>query len=96
MPYEKKWLANRLKIYRIKYAELYNEVYDHILSACDDKRRYGDSRPILSLFQETMDQDIGSHAGIAQMTSEREYTCWSSERKTAIYVPFAVNEKPLW
>lgn len=72
MPYEKKWIAKQLKIYEIKYAEIYNEVYDHILAACDDKRHHGDARAILSLFQETMDQDIGSHAGIAQMTAERE------------------------
>ena len=25
LPYEQKWIANRLKIYRIKYAEIYNE-----------------------------------------------------------------------
>ncbi len=74
LPYEHNWITNRLKIYRIKYAEIYNEVFDHILSACEDKRRHGDTRPILSLFQETMDQDIGSHQGIVQMTEDREYT----------------------
>lgn len=74
MPYEKKWIIQRLRIYRIKYAEIYNEVYDHIVSACENKRKHGDRRNILSLFQETMDQDIGSHGGIAQMTSERVYT----------------------
>ncbi|SEK30374.1 hypothetical protein [Parapedobacter koreensis] len=71
MPYEQKWIAKRLKIYRIKYAELYNEIYDHLVSACEHKCRSGDNRPILSLFQETMDHDIGSHKGIARMTEER-------------------------
>ncbi|MBK1438814.1 hypothetical protein JHJ32_02340 [Parapedobacter sp. ISTM3] len=72
MPYEKRWIAKRLKIYSIKYAEIYNEVYDHMVSACEHKRQSGDNRPILSLFQEAMDQDIGSHKGIAWMTEDRE------------------------
>lgn len=82
MPYEKKWIARRLRVYRIKYAEIYNEVYDHIVSACEDKRKDGDRRDILPLFQETMDRDIGSHAGIAQMTSERAYTLKTTLRSS--------------
>lgn len=71
MPYEKEWVADRLRIYEIKYAEVYNEVYDHMLSAIAAKRADGDIRPILHIFQETMDQDFGSHKGLAEMTEER-------------------------
>ena len=69
--FEKKWIAKRLQIYKIKYAEIYDEVYDHMLSACEAKRQQGDVRPILSLFQETMDQDLGSHRGLERMTETR-------------------------
>lgn len=69
--FEKKWIAKRLQIYKIKYAEIYDEVYDHLLSACEAKRQQGDVRPILSLFQETMDQDLGSHRGLERMTETR-------------------------
>lgn len=59
MPYEKKWIAQRLRIYRIKYAEIYNEVYDHIVSACEDKRKHGDRRGILSLFKKPWTTILG-------------------------------------
>lgn len=48
MLYEKSWIGNRLKIYDIKYAEIYNEIYNYLVSACEHKRRSGDNRPILS------------------------------------------------
>lgn len=69
--FEKRWISKRLEIYRIKYAEIYDEVYDHLLSACESKRQAGDTRPILSLFQETMDLDLGSHRGLQEMTENR-------------------------
>ncbi|SFC82011.1 hypothetical protein SAMN05421747_1317 [Parapedobacter composti] len=72
MPYEKRWIAKRLKTYRIKYAEIYNEVYDHLVSACEYKRKSGDNRPILPLFEEIMKQDIGDQRGISDMTAERK------------------------
>ncbi len=43
-----------------------------MLSAMEYKRQHGDSREILSLFQEVMDEDIGSHQGIAKMQSDME------------------------
>lgn len=70
-PYDKEWVTDRLKIYKINYTEVYNEVYDHMLSAIAAKRAEGDTRPILHLFQETIDQDFGSHQGLAEMTKER-------------------------
>lgn len=67
LPYEIDWVKHRLRIYHMDYAEVYDEVYDHMLSAIEEKRRKGDTREILSLFQEVMDDDIGSHKGIAAM-----------------------------
>ena len=79
--YEKRRIAKELKVFRIKYAEIYNEVYDHLVSACEFKRLSGDQRPIHTLFLETMEEDIGNHDGITRMTEERE--TWMKGHLTA-------------
>lgn len=79
--YEKRRIAKDLKMFRIKYAEIYNEVYDHLVSACEFKRLSGDQRPIHTLFLETMEEDIGGHEGIVRITEERE--TWMKGHLTA-------------
>ncbi len=69
--YEYNWIAKRLEAYRIKYAEVYNEVYDHVVSAVENKRQQGDKRDIFMLFQETIRQDFGGKDGLARMADDR-------------------------
>lgn len=81
MPYEYKWIARRLEIYGIKYAEIYNEFYDHMVSAVEGKRAQGDKRPVLVLFQETIQQDFGNKEGLVRIAGERKDLLRSLLRK---------------
>lgn len=71
-PYEYRWIAKRPDGYGIRYAEIYDEVYDHVVSAAECQRRQGDMRSISTLFQETIGQDLGGKDGLARITAERK------------------------
>lgn len=72
MPDEYKRIAKSLEIYGIKYAEVYNEVYDHVVSVVERQRQQGDKRSIFMLFQETIRQGFGGKDGLARIAGERK------------------------
>jgi hypothetical protein len=69
---ETQWVTERMKVYKIKYQEVYNEVFDHILTAIEDKRSAGDDRPILSVFQDVVDTHFGGYTGIDELAAGQE------------------------
>jgi hypothetical protein len=69
---ETQWVTERMKVYKIKYQEVYNEVFDHILTAIEDQRSAGDNRPILSVFQDVVDKHFGGYAGIDELAAGQE------------------------
>jgi hypothetical protein len=69
---ELQWVTERMKIYDIKYQEVYYEILDHILSALEAKRSSGDNRDISVVFQDVIDTDFGGYRGIEDLTIKQE------------------------
>ena len=70
-PTELQWVTERMKIYDIKYQEIYYEILDHILTAVETKRDNGDIRDISVVFQDVVDADFGGYAGIENLALEQ-------------------------
>jgi len=66
------WVAERMKVYNIKYQEIYNEVLDHVITAIEVKRGEGDKREILSVFQDVIDTHFGGYMGIEDLAAGQE------------------------
>lgn len=66
-------IAKELKSYRIQYAEIYNEIFDHLVSAVADKRAEGDEREVGILFGETMESVFGNRQQVQWLAEDREY-----------------------
>nr|WP_294795381.1 hypothetical protein [uncultured Mucilaginibacter sp.] len=65
------WIQDRMGYYDIKYQEIYDEVLDHILTAIEDRRKAGDDRQILALFQNVVDEQFGGYAGIEALAQNQ-------------------------
>jgi hypothetical protein len=66
-PEELQWVTDRMKIYDIKYQEIYYEMLDHILTAIEAKRDNTDNREISVVFQDVVDTDFGGYKGIEEL-----------------------------
>ncbi|MBD1392518.1 hypothetical protein [Mucilaginibacter glaciei] len=69
---ETQWVADRMKMYDIKYQEIYYEILDHILTAIELKRGNGDNREIAVVFQDVVDTDFGGYMGIETLAIQQE------------------------
>jgi len=69
---ETDWVTERLKVYTIKYQEIYYEILDHILTAIEAKRCNGDNREIAVIFQNVVDSDFGGYVGIENLALQQE------------------------
>lgn len=69
---EVNWVTDRMKIYDIKYQEIYDEVLDHILTAIEDRRTAGNVKEISVLFQNVVDEQFGGYAGIEALAQTQE------------------------
>ena len=65
------WINIWLKTCKIKFREVYEEVYDHIVSAIELKRSEGDERGLDVLFMEVVDADFGGIENIRWITTVR-------------------------
>jgi hypothetical protein len=69
---EQQWVTDRMKIYDIKYQEIYNEIFDHIVTAIEVKRKEGDTRRIEIVFQNVVDDHFNGYAGIEKLATGQE------------------------
>jgi hypothetical protein len=69
---EHQWVTERMKIYDIKYQEIYYEILDHILTAIEVKRSSGDKREISVVFQDVVDTDFGGYSGIEELAVKQQ------------------------
>jgi uncharacterized membrane protein len=53
-PTELQWIGNKLNSYDIKYQEIYDELYDHLVSAVEQLRQSGDARPVEEIFNDVV------------------------------------------
>jgi len=69
---ETEWVKDRMKIYDIKYQEIYDELLDHILTAIEGDRISGNTRNIEQLFQHVVDEHFGGFSGIEALAVSQE------------------------
>lgn len=67
---ELKWIEDGLKAYQIKYRDVHNEIFDHVVSAIEEKRKDGDSSNIDLLFQQIIEEHFGGTQGIENLVAE--------------------------
>ena len=61
----------RLKKYRNVYGDIFEEIYDHIVSTIETKREGGDKRQISVLIKEVLDVDFGGQKGLMMILLPR-------------------------
>ncbi|WP_184542633.1 hypothetical protein [Mucilaginibacter sp. FT3.2] len=69
---ELKWIDEQMKIYDIKYQEIYNEILDHIITAIEEKRKGGDEQGINGLFQQVVDEHFGGFFGVEKLAARQK------------------------
>lgn len=66
------WIIKRIDWYEIKYQEIYDELFDHIVTAIETERENGNSRPIESVFQNVVDRDFNGYLGIDKIIADQK------------------------
>ena len=89
-------IHERMKEYDIKYREIYDELFDHISSAIEEKQNAGDSRNLSVIFDEVIATHFGGYLGIGKLavTQERDYRRKVRKRIWANFM-YYVNFKSL-
>ncbi|MDN3583778.1 hypothetical protein [Mucilaginibacter flavus] len=78
---ELSWIDERMKIYDIKYQEIYNEILDHIITAIEEKRKAGDQQDIKWLFQQVVDDHFGGFFGLENLATGQKDIYLQSVRR---------------
>jgi len=65
-------IHTRMKSYDIKYQEIYNELFDHIVTAIEQKRAEGDTRSIEKMYTEVIDVQFGGYYGVEMVAKSHE------------------------
>jgi hypothetical protein len=78
---ELSWIDERMKIYDIKYQEIYNEILDHIITAIEEKRKAGDKQEIQWLFQQVVDEHFGGFFGVEKLAAGQKDIYLQSVRR---------------
>ncbi|GAA3966401.1 hypothetical protein [Mucilaginibacter dorajii] len=78
---ELSWIDERMKIYDIKYQEIYNEILDHIITAIEEKRNAGDEQGIRWLFQQVVDEHFGGFFGMEKLAAGQKDIYLQSVRR---------------
>jgi len=65
-------IRDRMKNYDIKYMEIYDEIFDHISSAIEEKQNEGDTRKIPVIFDEVVEIHFGGYQGVEQLAKTQE------------------------
>ncbi len=66
------YIHTRMKNYEIKYQEIYNELFDHIVTAIEEKRTEGDTRSMQIMYTEVIDTQFGGYDGIERVAKSHE------------------------
>jgi hypothetical protein len=69
---ELQWVKERMKIYDIKYQEIYDEILDHIITAIEERRTAGNNKDILVVFQNVVDEHFNGYIGIESLAVNEE------------------------
>ena len=75
------WIIKRIDWYEIKHQEIYDELFDHIVTAIETERKNGNSRPIESVFQNVVDRDFNGYIGIDKIIAAQKEAYRNKIRK---------------
>jgi len=85
----------RFKRYRNLYREVFDELYDHILSLIELQRNQGDHRDITILLQEVIDTDFEGDRGLHRIALRR-FTLFRSGLWNELWEGIKQNRVPFW
>src|ERR1700759_658486 len=85
----------RFKRYRNLYREVFDELYDHILSLIELKRNSGDDRDITILLQEVIDTDFEGDRGLHRIALRR-FTLFRSGLWNELKYDIKQNRVSFW
>lgn len=85
----------RLKRYRKLYGEVFEELYDHILSLIELRRDKGDDRHITILLQEVIDLDFEGDRGLHRIAL-RGFTLFRTGMWNELWEVIKQNRTPFW
>jgi len=89
-------IHERMKNYDIQYREIYDEIFDHISSAIEEKQHSGDTRKISIIFDDVVASHFCGYEGVAklEMTQKSDYLRKVRKRIWANFM-YYVNLKSL-
>ncbi len=70
--WEMDYIHNRMKNYDIKFQEIYNELFDHIVSAIEEKREAGDTSSLEQMYADVVKTQFGGYSGIEKIARSYE------------------------
>jgi hypothetical protein len=65
------WISDQMKTCKIKYQEIYDEIFDHMITAVEERRRAGDNRAIQLVFQQIIDEHFNGYTGVESLAVEQ-------------------------
>ena len=66
------YIHTRMKNYDIKFQEIYNELFDHIVSAIEEKRAAGDTDSLERMYEVVVETQFGGYFGIEKVAKSHE------------------------
>ena len=70
--WELDYVHTRMKDHDIKFQEIYNELFDHIVTAIEAKRLAGDTAAIEVMYKNVENAQFGGYAGIEEVARSHE------------------------
>lgn len=75
------YIHERMKNYDIKYQEIYNELFDHVVTAIEAKREAGDTGTLDRMYEEVVETQFGGFSGIENVARSHEDNYKSKVKK---------------
>lgn len=70
--WEMDYIHNRMKNYEIKFQEIYNELFDHIVTAIEERRAAGDTNSLEQLYADVVTMQFRGYSGIEKIAKAHE------------------------
>ena len=74
-------IHKRMAMYDIKFQEIYNELFDHIVSSIEEKRAAGDTDSLDKMYNDVVKLQFGGYLGIEKIAKSHEDGYKSRVRK---------------
>jgi len=65
-------IHKRMAMYDIKFQEIYNELFDHIVSSIEEKRAAGDTDSLDNMYNDVVKLQFGGYLGIEKIAKSHE------------------------